>query len=87
MSDMFLTRRGLIKTALGAAVLAPSAGLSGLARAQAGTRLRIGMAATNMRQLAAAATSTSPEEAGGEGAEPRDSNLVRHAPEPPHFPA
>ena len=47
MSDMFLTRRGLIKTALGAAVLAPGAGLSGFARAQAGTRLRIGMAAPN----------------------------------------
>jgi len=47
MSDMFLTRRGLIKTALGAAVLAPGAGLSGFARAQAGARLRIGMAAPN----------------------------------------
>jgi peptide/nickel transport system substrate-binding protein len=47
MLEMDLTRRRLMRSALGAAVLTPCLALSNLAHAQAGARLRIGLAAPN----------------------------------------
>jgi peptide/nickel transport system substrate-binding protein len=47
MLEMDLTRRRLMRSALGAALLAPCLEVSSSARAQSGARLRIGLAAPN----------------------------------------
>jgi len=47
MLEADVTRRRLVRSALGAALLAPCLDISSLARAQAGARLRIGLAAPN----------------------------------------
>src|SRR6266702_1854302 len=47
MLQVDLTRRRLVRSALGAALLAPCLEISSLARAQAGARLRVGLAAPN----------------------------------------
>ncbi|SFJ51765.1 hypothetical protein SAMN05216304_10916 [Bosea sp. OK403] len=47
MPEMDLTRRRLMGSAPSAAFLAPGIGFASLARAQAGARLRIGLAAPN----------------------------------------